>query len=70
MKMCLTDPAKIRAGLLKKNGWLTIGEVAKGLNINARTVARAFRREGIKPHTARIFADALDLNVTDIVTFK
>lgn len=68
--MYLTDPTQIRSMLAKKNGWLSLEEIAGGLHINARTVRRALDGESIRPHTARVFAEHLEKNVTDIITFR
>lgn len=64
----LKRPTTIRDRLGKK-GWLTIAELAAGLNMSTRTIARALRGEPVRAKTIRTIAQTLGEGVADIATF-
>jgi len=68
--MILSNPQDIRVQLAEQREWLTIDEIAKGLNAGARTIQKALEGKPVRPRTVRKIAQALNRRPTEIATFN
>jgi len=69
MFMKLKQPKQVRTLLAKKKQWLTIGEIAIGLNLHRNTISKSLKGQPIDAATARSIAEAIDEDVMSIAEF-
>lgn len=67
--MKLNNPLKVRQMYAEKMKWLTIEEIAVGLDMSTRTVSKALNGKPMRPATVRRFAIPLGVEATEIATF-
>jgi hypothetical protein len=67
--MQLKNPDEVRQMLAERMGWLTIEEVADGLDVSWNTVSTALRGMPMRVGTVRKMAEAAGVQPTDIATF-
>lgn len=67
--MKLNNPAQVRQLLAEKCGWLTIEEIAVGLDMSTRTVSKALNGKPMRPETVKRFAEPIGEKPTSIATF-
>lgn len=66
--MKLRQPEEIKEQLAVECGWLTITEMAAGLNTSTNTIGRALRGLPVRAATIRKVATVLQKEPTDIAT--
>lgn len=67
--MKLRQPEEIKEKLAVVCGWLTITEMAAGLDTSTNTIGRALRGLPVRAGTIRKVATALKEEPTEIATF-
>ena len=67
--MKIRHPVQVREKLMRKHGWLTIEDVARGLGMSTHTVGKMFRGETIRSTSVIKLAAAMDEGAADIATF-
>lgn len=67
--MRLKEPKQVRALLAEKKQWLTIGEIADGLEMHRNTVSKFLKGQPIDVATARDIAKAIGVDVMSIAEF-
>ena len=69
MYMKLKQPKRVRLMLAQRKQWVTIGEIANGLDLHRNTVSKSLRGHAIDASTAKAIADAANVDVMDIAEF-
>jgi IS30 family transposase len=69
MYMKLKQPEEVRLLLAERKQWLTIGEIADGLNLHRNTVSKSLKGQAIDPLTAKAIAAAAEVDVMSIAEF-
>lgn len=69
MFMKLKQPGQIRTLFAEKKKWLTIGEIADGLDMHRNTVSKFLKGQPIDVATARSIAEAVGVDVMSIAEF-
>ena len=67
--MKLKEPRQVSQMFAERKGWLTIQEIADGMEKSTRTISKAFRGQPLRVETVREFASVLSVRETDIATF-
>lgn len=69
MFMRLKQPDEVRTLLAQKKQWLTVGEIAKGLDMHRNTVSKFLKGQSMDAATARSIAEAAGVDVMSIAEF-
>lgn len=69
MFMKIKQPKHVRTLLAQRKQWLTIDEIAAGLNMHRNTVSKFLNGKSIDVSTARAVASAVDEDVMSIAEF-
>lgn len=67
--MKLKQPSQVRTLFAEKKKWLTIGEIADGLDMHRNTVSKFLKGQKIDVATARDIAEAIGVDVMSIAEF-
>ena len=67
--MRIKQPAIIREKLMKRHGWVTVDDIARGLKMSTHTVSKALRGLPVRTTSIIKVAAALEEGVADIATF-
>jgi hypothetical protein len=67
--MRLNNPIQVRQLFAQKCGWLTVEEIATGMEMTTRTISKALNGKPMRPATVKRFAVKLEKGVTEIATF-
>lgn len=69
MFMRIKKPTQVRALFAQRRRWLTIEEIASGLNMHRNTVRKLLKGGSIDPGTALRVADAVNEDIMSIAEF-
>lgn len=67
--MKLKQPKKVRLLFAERKQWVTIGDIADGLNLHRNTVSKFLKGEPIDASTAKAIAGAVNEDVMSIAEF-
>lgn len=69
MFMRMKQPKRVRTLLAQRKRWMTIEEIAGGLEMHRNTVRKLLKGKNIDPATALKVADAVGEDVMEIAEF-